>query len=227
MSTQPKTGATPDIIASALRREIMNGDLRPGLALRQEDLAARFAVSRMPIRDALRLLEADGLVVIAANRGASVSSLSIAEVEEIFHLRTLLECDCLQAACVLMDDASLRQIDRACARAEFEAGTPEWADADWAFHEALYAPSRRSRQLTLIRSLRMTSNLYAVPHGALPTERERWLADHRAIMDACQRRQADEAVAALRSHLRAAGEFVLRHMQRTAQGSDGGGHGHD
>ena len=66
---------------------------------------------------------------------------------------------------------------------------PDWNDGDWAFHEALYRPSRHDRQIDMIRSLRMTSDLYAAAHRALPKERKRWLADHRAIVAPAARRQ--------------------------------------
>ena len=73
-SQRKRQGTAPETIAAALRADILSGATRPGTLLRQEDLAARFAMSRIPVRDALRLLEAEGLVTIATNRGAQVKS---------------------------------------------------------------------------------------------------------------------------------------------------------
>src|SRR5947207_6687046 len=106
-----RQGTAPETIASALRADILSGASRPGTLLRQEDLAARFAMSRIPVRDALRLLEAEGLVTIATNRGAQVTQLSRDEVAEIFHLRVLLECDCLALAASRMSEKDLDRID--------------------------------------------------------------------------------------------------------------------
>jgi DNA-binding GntR family transcriptional regulator len=209
---KPRQGTSPETVAAALRADILSGETKPGTLLRQEDLAARFAMSRIPVRDALRLLEAEGLVTIATNRGAQVIQLSRDEVAEIYHLRVLLECDCLRLAIPRLSDADLDRIERARQRAEIDAATADWNDGDWAFHEALYRPSRHDRQIETIRSLRMTSDLDAAAHRALPSERKRWLADHRAIVDACRTRQPADAVAALKAHLAAAREFVLGQM---------------
>jgi DNA-binding GntR family transcriptional regulator len=217
MSRRPEPerphGSAPAAIAAALRREIVGGHLTPGAALQQEDLAERFAVSRIPVRDALRLLEAEGLVRIEANRGARVTELSVDEVAEIFHLRVLLECDCLDAACRRIGEEDLDRIDRSRRRAEIDADTPDWAEADWQFHASLYRPSRRPRQIALIRSLRAASDLYAAAHSALVRERRQWLHDHRVIVETC-RKKPEQAVAALRHHLLAAAAFVHRHMRR-------------
>src|SRR5918993_1976159 len=100
-------GTAPATIAAALRAEILAGETRPGALLRQEDLAARFAMSRIPVRDALRLLEAEGLVTIATNRGAQVTQLSRDEIAEIHHLRILLETNCLSLAVTRVNDTDL------------------------------------------------------------------------------------------------------------------------
>jgi DNA-binding GntR family transcriptional regulator len=111
-----------------------------------------------------------------------------------------------------MSDAHLDRIERVRQRAEIDAATPEWNDGDWAFHEALYRPSGHDRQIEMIRSLRTTSDLYAAAHRALPKQRKRWLADHRAIVAACRARRATDAVDALTAHLLAARDFVLEQM---------------
>ena len=211
-SQRRRQGTAPETIAAALRADILSGETKPGTLLRQEDLAARFAMSRIPVRDALRLLEAEGLVTIATNRGAQVVQLSRDEVAEIYHLRVLLECDCLALATVHMSDADLERIDRIRQRAEIDAATPEWNDGDWTFHEALYLPSGHTRQVETIKGLRTTSDLYASAHQALPKERKRWLADHRAIVAACRARRPADAVDVLKAHLTAARDFVLARM---------------
>jgi DNA-binding FadR family transcriptional regulator len=111
-----------------------------------------------------------------------------------------------------MTDADLDRIERVRQRAEIDAAAPEWNDGDWAFHEALYRPSLHTRQVEMINGLRTTSDLYAAAHQALPKERKRWLADHRAIVAACRARRTADAVAALRAHLTAARDFVLGRM---------------
>lgn len=211
-SPRKRQGTAPETIAAALRVDILSGKTKPGALLRQEDLAAQFAMSRIPVRDALRLLEAEGLVTIATNRGAQVVRFSRDEVAEIYHLRILLECDCLGVAIARMSKTELDRIDRIRQRAEIDAATPEWNDGDWSFHEALYRPSGHGRQIEMIKGLRTTSELYAAAHEALPKHRKRWLADHRAIVAACRARRTADAVAALAAHLAGARDFVLSRM---------------
>jgi DNA-binding GntR family transcriptional regulator len=112
-----------------------------------------------------------------------------------------------------MSETDLDRIERIRQRAEIDAATPEWNAGDWSFHEALYRPSGHDRQIEMIKGLRTTSDLYAVAHRALPKERKRWLADHRAIVAACCGGRTADAVAALSSHLAAARDFVLEQMQ--------------
>src|SRR5688500_2920250 len=90
--------ATPDLIADSLRDEILRGVIEPGAPLRQEELAERFQVSRIPVRDALLRLESQGLVHVYSNRGAFVISLSADEVREIYDMRILLEGDLIERA---------------------------------------------------------------------------------------------------------------------------------
>ena len=101
---------TPDLIAASLREEILRGVIPPGQALRQEELAGRFSVSRLPVRDALLRLEAEGLVDVFPNRGAFVTTLSADEVREIYHLRILLEGDAIETAVPRMTSADWRRI---------------------------------------------------------------------------------------------------------------------
>jgi DNA-binding GntR family transcriptional regulator len=203
----------PRKIFELLRSEIVQGALPPGAELRQEELAARFGASRIPVREALRLLEAEDLVAFGPNRSACVVALSIDEVDEIFHLRLLLETDCLTRAAGRMSESDLALIERARRRAEIDAGTNGWSDSDMAFHAALYAPADRPRQIALIRRLRMTSELQAPAYQRLPGETARWLADHMAIVEACRVRRTDDAVAILRDHIEGARRIVLDAMR--------------
>src|SRR5215208_4995895 len=104
---------TPDLIADSLREEILRGAIPPGQPLRQEELADRFGVSRLPVRDALLRLEAQGLVEVFPNRGAFVVSLSADEVREIYDLRILLEGDAVEQSVPRMTVDDRRRIEAA------------------------------------------------------------------------------------------------------------------
>jgi DNA-binding GntR family transcriptional regulator len=210
---------TPDVIAETLREEILRGEVAPGQALRQEELAERFGVSRLPVRDALLRLEAQGLVHVYPNRGAFVISLSADEVTEIYELRILLEGDIIERAVPRMTPEHWRQIDAAHAEATRTAGGPEWVDGDWKFHRALYEPAGRPRQLAMIEQLRSTVARYSSAYDALPTSTAEWLADHDTILAACRARASVAARRRVEDHLRRAMELVLARMAAGAAGA--------
>ena len=201
--------ATPDLIAESLRDEILRGDIPPGAPLRQEELAARFLVSRIPVRDALLRLEAQGLVHVYPNRGAFVIALSADEVREIYDLRILLEGDLIERAVPRMTADDWRRTDAAHAEATRTAGGADWMDGDWAFHRALYAPAGRTRQLALVEQLRSTVARYSSRYDALPEHTAQWLADHDAIVEACRARAAVAGRKRLEAHLGRAAHVVL------------------
>ena len=205
---------TPDMIAAELRSELMTGTLRPGAELSQVVLAERFGVSRIPIRDALRILAGEGLVEIEANRGARAIALTPGEVREIYDLRVLLECDCLRRAAGRMTPAALDEIERVRRKSDLDAGTPGWAAGDWAFHRALYSPAGRPRQIALIEALRRTCQLHIGAYATMPAKKPRWLGEHRIIVEHLRAGETEPAVRALQAHLEAAAQHLLDRMTR-------------
>jgi DNA-binding GntR family transcriptional regulator len=204
---------TPDAIAATLRAELMAGILRPGDDLAQVALAERFGVSRIPVRDALRILAGEGLIEMEANRGARAISLARGEVREVYDLRILLECDALRRAAPMLIPATLAEIERIRLKSDLDAGSPDWAEGDWEFHRALYRPANRPRQLALIESLRRTCRLHVAAHATMPARKPRWLAGHRRIVVHLQRQEAELAVRELHDHLEAAATHLLRRME--------------
>ncbi|HEY6515738.1 MAG TPA: GntR family transcriptional regulator [Steroidobacteraceae bacterium] len=203
---------TPETIASELRRELMTGVLRPGADLSQVDLARRFGVSRIPIRDALRILAGEGLIRIEANRGARALTLTPSEVREIYDLRILLECDCLRRAAAAITPATLQDIDRVRLKSDLDAGGPDWALGDWAFHRAIYLLARRNRQLAMIETLRRTCLLFVSAYVTMPAKNPRWLSDHRAILQCLRKGEPERAVRVLQHHLEGAAQHLLARM---------------
>lgn len=206
-----KVQSAAESIADALRNEIRQGQVSPGAALRQEGLATRFKVSRIPIREALRVLERDGLVQVFPNRGAFVVQLTAAEMEEITDLRVLLEGDLIESAVTLLDASDILKIKEAERIAKDRAHTAEWIDADRAFHACLYAPANKTKQLQLVFSLRTELERYQSAYSQLPRQKNRWLREHHDIVVACDQRDASKARAVLVKHIRAAGSLLHRY----------------
>jgi len=204
---------TPQQIAAALQAEILSGALPPGSPLSQTDLAQRFGVSRIPIRDALALLSSDGLLQTQQNRTARVLKLSAPEIAETYTMRILLEGDLMARAVRRMDAAHLQRIDAVLERSSLEARQSNWAEGDQMFHTALYAAADSPRQIALVDELRRICRVQIAGYGQLTDKTERWLAEHEAIVAACHARDVKEAKRLLRRHLKAARNVLLKAMQ--------------
>jgi len=204
---------TEETIAAALRKQILGGEIRPGTELIQADLASRFAVSRIPVRDALRRLAASGLVTITPNRGARVIRLTPGEVREIYDLRSLLECDCLRRAMDRMAGNDLERIEHALVKSNLDASTEAWADGDWFFHETLYAPAGRDQQIQLIQNLRNRCRTLVAAYHTLPAETPRWLDGHERLVGFCRQGDTEAAVRVLKRHIESAGDILLTKMK--------------
>ena len=109
---EAKLDSTADAVAASLRDMIINGELEAGERLVERDLADRFGISRIPMREAIQRLEREGLLDIFRNRGAVVRMLSASDVQEIYDLRALLEGDAIYRSVKRLDDETLARAER-------------------------------------------------------------------------------------------------------------------
>lgn len=196
-------------LIETLRRDILAGTLPPGSLLMQTELAARFGVSRIPVRDALQALAAERLVTVVPGKGARVIRLGPQELAEVYDLRILLECDLIHRAARRTTEAQRYEAAHVLARSDLEAGRPGWEAGDRAFHMSLYAPAESPRQIALVHELRDTAALHLAQYQVLAENTSRWLDDHHQIFNAWQAGQAASAAALLAAHLTAARDHLL------------------
>ena len=204
----PRTGAEAERIAAGLREDIIAGRFRSGEALRQERLAELYQASRMPVRDALRILEGEGLVTLQRNRGAVVSALDPLEFREIYEMRAALEVLALRLA---IPDLTNRQLDEAEAiQAEAEAGdTRRFGALNKAFHHRLYKACSRPRLLSQIAVLNEIADRYLRVAAVRLDYAERSHREHRVLLEACRRRDEAAATSCLKEHIEAAGQSLF------------------
>jgi DNA-binding GntR family transcriptional regulator len=193
---RPRTGRAGEIRA-ALQDEIETGKLAPGAPLDERALAARFDVSRTPVREALQQLAARELVRIAPRQGVTVARLSIGKLRAIMEAIGELESACAKLAARRVDDDLRRRLDDALARCQDAAvngGSAEYAVANSVFHEAIYAGSRNDYLAEQIRQARRTAQRYRPKDFQNRTQINKSLQDHLKIARAIQ--AGDEALAA-------------------------------
>jgi DNA-binding GntR family transcriptional regulator len=192
---------TVTLVADELRRRIMSGALAEGQQLRQEALAADLGVSRIPIREALRQLEAEGFVAIASHRGAVVSKLSLDEIAELFELRIRLETWLLELAIPQMSKEDLARAEAALETMISNRKIENWGELNWDFHAALYAPASRPATLRILRRINENTDRYirlqiSLTSGQLKAHRE-----HKQLLQLCRAGNVARAVAELEQHI--------------------------
>lgn len=200
----------------ALRERILRGDYPEGEPLRQDALAEDLGVSRIPVREALRQLEAEGLVTFSPHRGAVVSTLSLDEIDEVFALRADIECELLTRAIPKMTQ---EQLDRATDLLdEFDDAlrtgeATRWGPLNWHFHAALYAPANRNLTMGVLQKLHQHSDRYFRMQVLLAHGGGRANSEHRAIAEAVQRKDSLLAAQLMRAHILGAGRSLLALLQ--------------
>jgi DNA-binding GntR family transcriptional regulator len=204
----PVSQARPETLLARLRHEILRGGLEPGLPLRQDEIAARHGVSKIPVREALLQLVAEGLVTLQPNRGFTVSQLRPQEAEEILEIRAVLECQAVRIAMPHITEADLARAAAILDQAEGTGALDRWSDLNWEFHAALYGPAQRKRLLDLIRQVSYPTDRYIRVLIANANYRGRAEREHRAILAACLMRNADAAAALLDQHIRQTGVLL-------------------
>jgi DNA-binding GntR family transcriptional regulator len=192
---------TSSAVTQLLRQSLDRGRWASGSPLRQEEIAAEFGVSRVPVREALFQLRAEGLVEMVPNKGMYVRTISAADLRELFRLRWLVESDVLAAAVPLHDPASLNRVETVQAALDKARAVADWMAGDREFHEALYAPAQRPESMVIVRRMRFLVDRFYFARMKPGTRAQGWHEEHHALIRAVRRRDAKAAAKVLQAHL--------------------------
>jgi DNA-binding GntR family transcriptional regulator len=195
-------------VADAVRTRVISGQLPAGTRIDQDALAAEFSVSRMPVREALRQLGAEGFVTIVPHRGAIVAALSPAEVEEIYEIRAALEGVAARHASQTLTADDLERLRKVLAAMRNEKQIDTWVALNAEFHNAINQASMRPRLLELVQRFREQSQPYIRLYVQRLHKSAQARKEHRAILEALADRDADRAETAVRAHLVGTGRAV-------------------
>jgi DNA-binding GntR family transcriptional regulator len=202
---QARSSTAQDLVLSSLREAILAGALPPGLRLRQERLAGQFGTSRIPVREALRALEHEGLVTSFPYRGFTVTELDADDIEEVYELRIILESHAVRVAVPLMTDEDVVALERLYSEmVRAQAGEAQLAARE-RFYIRLYSMAGRPRLVALIarlrqevaRSLRWPTLQHAPQH-------------HERFFEAVRAGDAEAAAAQLATHYRRVAILIRR-----------------
>ena len=187
--------------AEILRQRILSGEIRGGQPIRQEQIAQELGVSRIPLREALKQLEAEGFVTIAPHKGAVVSTLSVEEAEELFALRAQLEGWLLRDAIPRMREADFAHLDAIIDESRAPDNLARWGELNWQFHEALYRPAGRPLSLRFLKRVHDNLDRYLRLQIAITRDWDRAYKDHQDLVAFSRERNVEAAVALLEDHI--------------------------
>jgi DNA-binding GntR family transcriptional regulator len=217
-------------VVELLRREILEGERKPGERIRQEAVARACGTSRIPVRQALHQLQSEGLITWTAHVGARVAKLDLAELDEIYLIRERLEPLALaQSVPRLTDDQRnrLRGYVEQMESVANERNPSHWVSLDRDFHLSSYSAANMPRLLTMIEGLWNATQQYRRVYAGLPHRLDLAHAEHRLLIEAIERRDPDDAARLGLAHIRRTRLTLDRHPEifEGETGSSGNGRG--
>ncbi|WP_233851957.1 GntR family transcriptional regulator [Paraburkholderia sp. HD33-4] len=199
---------TVELVTTAVRQRILSGELAPGEVVRQEALAEELGVSRVPIREAITRLTAEGLLTNIPHKGAYVAELSIEEVKETFDIRLRLEPWIFSEAIPRITEAEMAKAERIIKDMD-KADSGIWGQLNWRLHETLYLPAQRDITLQMLRVLHDRSDRYFRFQAVQVPIREQSHDEHMALVEACRKRDAKLGAKLLEHHVKTAAQQIM------------------
>jgi len=204
---------TSERIAANLRTEILNGLIRPGQRLRQEEVAQRLGTSRLPVREALRMLETEGLVENESNKGARVPRLDMRSLDVVYQMRERLEPLALAVSMPALGQAKIRQLSEIQDRIEEKFDVARFLDLDREFHLLSYSECRVDPLSAMVMRMWNSTQAYRRAFVSISGPERLWVinAEHRLLIDSIERGDVPDAERHLSGHIRRTRIELARH----------------
>ena len=209
---QPRSMAARDWVFQVIRTAIVRGELPGDMPLRQDEISTALSVSHIPVREAFRQLEAQGLVRIYPNRGAVVTKLSCKELSDVMDTRILLEVGALRLALPHITEEDLARARELLELFSKEKDPIKGAELNLKLHFSLYDPCDNQTLLSLIDQMHANVDRYITPFfGKEEVSAELYTVDeHSQIISACESKDTELATAILRTHLQRTRNLLLK-----------------
>ena len=193
-----------DVVFNTLRQAILKGELKPGERLMEIALAERLGVSRTPIREAMRKLEQEGLVVMIPRRGAQVANITEKDLNDVLEVRIALENVAIEKACARMSEEEMSRLWLAAKEFEHtitEGNLVKLAEADVAFHEIIYQASDNKRLIQVLNNMREQIYRYRVEYLKREEAYPQLIAEHAAIIEYISKGEKKAATDVMCKHI--------------------------
>lgn len=193
-----------DVVFNTLRQAILKGELAPGERLMEIQLAERLGVSRTPIREAIRKLELEGLVLMIPRKGAEVAKISEKSLRDVLEVRRSLEELAIELACQRMTEEGIEELEEVQEEfrdAVIKGDAMEIAETDEAYHDIIYKGTNNDRLVQILNNLREQMYRYRLEYIKDEDKRQVLLFEHDNILKAIRQRKVEEAKTAMREHI--------------------------
>lgn len=209
-----RSGKSSNRIYQKLRDSILNSKLPANQSIKQDRIAEQFGVSKIPVREALRLLEADGLVEFIPRRGAFVVELTESDILENLEIRIALESHALRLAIPNMTDSDIREAKKILVEYEQVSNVERWSELNSQFHQCIYAPCGFSKLMQMIQSNKERTNFFMRLKISQVSGLERPHLEHLAVLEACKDGNTILAVKLLCKHIEYTKKEVTSYFRR-------------
>lgn len=205
-----------DVVFNTLRQAILTGEMKPGERLMEIHLANKLGVSRTPIREAIRKLELEGLVIMIPRRGAEVAQITWKNLKDVLEVRRALDVLAVELACERMTREEHQELLHACEK--FEEATRskdirEIAQTDVAFHDLIIASTRNNRLIQLVNNLAEQMYRYRFEYIKDESQHARLVEEHNNIYQSILHRDKEAAANAVRNHVDNQEDAIIRQLQ--------------
>ena len=205
-----------DVVFNTLREAILRGDLVPGERLMELQLAAKLGVSRTPIREAIRMLEQEGLAITIPRKGAIVAGMTEKDMQDVLEIREALEELSVQVACDKITEEEIAKLQKNMKNFEHSLKTGDlkkMAQADVEFHDVIYQATDNPKLINMLNNLREQMYRYRVEYLKNPENHEQLLMEHEAIYKGIVEKDKAVVTEMIRKHI-ANQVAVVKHMIR-------------
>jgi DNA-binding GntR family transcriptional regulator len=204
-------------VADTLRELIVSNTYAQGHQLRQDEVARRLGVSHIPVRAAFQQLQSEGLITNVPYKGAVVTRLSAAEVEEYFDIRATLEADLMKRAVAHISDDTLARARKIVERMD-SAPSARWGELNWKLHEELYSAANRPITLEFVRKIHDNLDRYVrIQLSIAEKNRQRAHQEHIKLIELCEAGDVAKVLKLLSAHINGVRDDLLDHMQKNPQ----------
>ncbi len=193
-----------DVVFQTLRQAILKGELQPGERLMEVKLADRLGVSRTPIREAIRKLELEGLVVMIPRKGAAVANITEKDTKDVLEVRRTLEMFAVEVACERITREQLTELKNAAKAFEAAKGSMDViriAETDMSFHEIIYQATQNERLVQMLNNLRENMYRYRIEYLKDSNYYDSLVKEHEMILAAIESKDKERAGIYMRDHI--------------------------